>query len=194
MNEDEIKSIIEDFVNAAIRAREVDFDAIQLHGAHGYLLSQAESLLFNKRTDQWGGNPENRRRLHLEIIRRIRKVIGNDFPLLIKFGVMDDRQGGLSLDEGIETACQMVAAGIDGIEVSSSIGQPTKAARKGDPEFIPFRERTLKLKHEISIPVMLVGGMRTIKTAQDILGCGDADMISMCRPFIREPGLLARWQ
>ncbi len=93
MNEDEIESIIEDFVNAVIRAREVDFDAIQLHGAHGYLLSQAESPLFNKRTDQWGGSPENRRRLHLEIIRRIRKVIGNDFPLLIKFGVMDDRQG-----------------------------------------------------------------------------------------------------
>lgn len=194
MKEDDIEGIIDAFVAAAVRAREVGFDAIQLHGAHGYLLSQAESPLFNQRTDQWGGSPENRRRLHLEVIRRIRKVIGNDFPLLIKFGVMDDREGGLTLDEGIETARQMAAAGIDAIEVSSSIGQPINAAGKGDPELTPFRERTSKLKHEISIPVILVGGIRTLETARDIIENGDADMISMCRPFIREPGLVARWQ
>jgi len=194
MREDDIEDVINDFVSASIRAREAGFDAIQLHGAHGYLLSQAASPLFNQRTDQWGGSPENRRRFHLEIIRRIRKAIGIDFPLLIKFGVTDDREGGLTLDEGIETARQMAAAGIDAIEVSAGIGQASCIVRRGDPELTPFREQASRVKHEISVPVILVNGIRTLETAKDIVNSGDADMISMSRPFIREPGLLNRWQ
>ncbi len=194
MKEDDIEGIIGDFITAAVRAREVGFDAIQLHGAHGYLMSQAESPLFNQRTDWWGGSPENRRRFHLEVIRRIRKAIGVDFPLLIKFGVMDDREGGLTLDEGIETARQMAAAGINAIEISAGIGQSIRTAREGDPELTPFRERASKVKHEISIPVIVVSGIRTLETVEDIVESGDADMISMSRPFIREPGLVARWQ
>jgi len=194
MKEDDIEMIIDDFTAAAVRACEAGFDAIQLHGAHGYLMSQAESPLFNQRTDQWGGSPENRRRFHLEVIRRIRKAIGVDFPLLVKFGVMDDREGGLTLDEGIETARQIAAASVDAIEVSAGVGRPIHTAREGDPELIPFRERASRVKHEISIPVMLVNGIRTLNTAKNIIESGDADMISMCRPFIREPELLVRWQ
>ncbi|MFC1942313.1 NADH:flavin oxidoreductase, partial [Chloroflexota bacterium] len=81
MTEEDIEGIIDDFAGAAIRAREAGFDAIQIHAAHGYLLSQVQSPLQNRRTDRWGGSPENRRRFHLEVIRRIRKAIGNDFPL-----------------------------------------------------------------------------------------------------------------
>ena len=194
MKEDDIEGIIDDFIAAAVRAREAGFDAIQLHGAHGYLMSQAESPLFNQRTDRWGGSPENRRRFHLEVIRRIRKAIGVDFPLLIKFGVMDDREGGLTLDEGIETARQMATAGIDAIEISAGVGQSIRTAREGDPELTPFRERASRVKHEISTPVILVSGIRTLETAKDIVESGDADIISMSRPFIREPELVARWQ
>lgn len=193
MTEEDIEVIVDDFVAASVRAREAGFDAIQFHGAHGYLMSQFESPLFNRRTDQWGGNPENRRRFHLEVIRRIRRAIGDDFPLLIKFGVMDDRGGGLTLDEGIETVRQMTVAGINAVEVSAGVGQPTLVAREGDPERTPFRERAAKLKREVSVPVMLVNGIRTFETAKDIIENGDADMISMSRPFIREPGLVARW-
>lgn len=107
---------------------------------------------------------------------------------------MDDREGGLTLDEGIETARQMAATGIDAIEISAGVGQSIRAAREGDPELTPFRERASRVKHEISIPVMLVSGIRTLKTAKDIVESGDADMISMSRPFIREPELVARWQ
>ncbi|MFC1894216.1 NADH:flavin oxidoreductase [Chloroflexota bacterium] len=193
MTEKDIEVIIDDFAAAAARAQEAGFDAIQLHGAHGYLMSQAESPLFNRRTDQWGGNPENRRRFHLEVIRQMRKAIGDDVPLMIKFGIMDDREGGLTLDEGIETARQMTAAGLDAIEVSAGIGQPLLLAREGDPEQTPFRKRTARLKSEVSVPVMLVSGIRTLETAKDIIESGDADMVSMCRPLIREPGLVARW-
>lgn len=194
MTEEDIEIIIDDFAAAAVRAREAGFDAIQLHGAHGYLMSQFQSPLLNQRTDQWGGNPENRRHFHLDVIHRIRKAIGNDFPLMIKFGVMDDREGGLTLDEGIETARQMTAAGIDGIEVSAGVGQPIPVADKGSPEQAPFRERAANLKREVSVPVMLVSGIRTLEMAKDIIDSGDADMVSMSRPFIREPGLVGRWQ
>jgi 2,4-dienoyl-CoA reductase-like NADH-dependent reductase (Old Yellow Enzyme family) len=194
MTEEDIEGIIDDFATAAVRAREAGFDAIQIHSAHGFLLSQAESPLLNLRTDRWGGSPENRRRFHLKVIQRVRKAIGNDFPLIIKYGVMDDQVGGLKLEEGIETARQMIAAGIEAIEVSAGVGQVYLVTREGDPEQTPFRERGARLKNEVSVPVMLVNGIRTFETAKDIIDSGDADMVSMCRPFMREPGLLVRWQ
>jgi 2,4-dienoyl-CoA reductase-like NADH-dependent reductase (Old Yellow Enzyme family) len=194
MTEEDIEGIIADFAAAAVRGREAGFDAIQLHGAHGYLMSQVISPLFNRRTDRWGGSAEDRRRFHLEVIRRIRQAIGNDFPLMIKFGVMDDREGGLTLEEGIETSWQMVTAGIDAIEVSAGVGQVALTVKEGDPDRIPFRERAAAVKRAVSVPVMVVAGIRTLETSQSIIGSGDADMVSMCRPFIREPGLLVRWQ
>ncbi len=128
------------------------------------------------------------------MIRRVRKAIGDDFPLIFKFGIMDDLGGGLTLEEGIETARQMIAAGIAAIEVSAGDGQAMLVAREGDPEQTPFRERAARLKNEVSVPVMLVNGIRTFETAKDIIESGDADIVSMCRPFIREPGLVVRWQ
>jgi len=194
MTEEDIENIIHDFATAAVRARAAGFDAVQLHGAHAYLISQAASPLFNQRTDCWGGSPENRRRLHLEIIRAIRQAVGRDYPLFIKFGVMDDKEGGLTLEEGLETARQMVAAGIDAIEVSAGVGQASIIIRAGEPEVIPFRERAARLKQEVSVPIILVNGIRNLETANEIVHSGDADMISLSRPLIREPGLLNRWQ
>ena len=122
MTDEEIEGIIADFIAAGVRVREAGFDAVQLHGAHGYLISQFASTLYNHRTDKWGGNPENRRRFHLEIIKRLRKALGNDYPILIKFGVQDDKPGGMPLAEGLETCHQMVKAGLDSIEVSAGVG------------------------------------------------------------------------
>jgi 2,4-dienoyl-CoA reductase-like NADH-dependent reductase (Old Yellow Enzyme family) len=97
MTGEEIERIISDFVAAAVRGRDAGFDAIQLHGAHGYLMSQFLSPRFNRRTDKWGGSPEKRRTFQLEIIQRVRRAIGADFPLMVKFGVEDDWNGGLTL-------------------------------------------------------------------------------------------------
>jgi len=118
MNGEEIEDIIADFAATAVRGREAGFDAIQLHGAHGYLMSQFLSPRYNRRTDQWGGSAENRRRFHIEVIRKVRQAIGADFPLMVKFGVGDDSDGGLTLDESVETARLMAHNGIDAIEVS----------------------------------------------------------------------------
>jgi len=196
MTDKEVESIISDFALAAVRAREAGFDAVQLHGAHSYLMSQFLSPLFNLRNDRWGGNAENRRRFHLEVIRKVRQAAGPGFPLMIKFGVQDDKEGGLSLSESLETAQQMVAEGIDAIEVSTGAMQATHIPlmKEGDPEQVPFRERAAAVKRTVTVPVMVVAGIRSLEMAKDIVDSGDADLISMCRPFIREPGLVAHWQ
>lgn len=197
MTGEEIESIIADFVAAAVRGREAGFDAIQLHGAHAYLMSQFLSPVFNHRTDQWGGSAENRRRFHLEAIRKVRQAIGADFPLMIKLGVEEDKEGGLSLSESLETAQQMVSNGIDAIEVSTGSEVVTTYApvkKKDAPEQAYFRERAAALKRAADVPIMVVAGIRSLEMAQDIVDSGDADLISMCRPLIREPDLVARWQ
>jgi 2,4-dienoyl-CoA reductase-like NADH-dependent reductase (Old Yellow Enzyme family) len=194
MTDEDVQNTINDFSSAAWRAVEAGFDAVQLHGAHGFLMSQFLSPLFNTRTDRWGGTAVNRRRFHLELIRQIRRRIGSEFPLLIKFGVKDDQEGGLSLDEGVETAKQMAKAGIDAIEVSAGIGGSSLGRNSGEGESTPFRERASAIKHALAISVALVGGVRSLETAQDIIDKGDADLISMSRPFIREPDLINRWQ
>jgi len=194
MTEEDIEVTVSDFASAAVRAREAGFDAIQLHGAHGYLMSQFLSPLYNFRTDRWGASAENRRRFHLEVIRRIRNVVGTDFPLMIKFGVQDDDERGLSLEEGLEMAQKMFKPGIDAIEVSAGIGVAVRVLKKSDPEQVYFRDRAAAVKRAVTVPVMLVGGIRSLEMAKSIVDSRDADLISMCRPFIREPDLVSRWQ
>jgi pimeloyl-ACP methyl ester carboxylesterase len=149
----------------------------------------------NRRTDEWGGSAENRRRFHTELVKRVRREIGPDYPLFIKYGIQEDREGGLTLDEGIRTAQEMAAAGIDLIEVSGGdSGGAIPPAGKDGKEATVFGERAAALKRAIDVPVAVVAGIRRYETAADILARGDADIVSMCRPFIREPGLIERWR
>jgi 2,4-dienoyl-CoA reductase-like NADH-dependent reductase (Old Yellow Enzyme family) len=197
MTGEEIESIINDFIAAAVRGREAGFDAIQLHGAHGYLMSQFLSPRFNRRTDKWGGSPEKRRTFHLEVIQKIRRAIGADIPLMIKFGVGNDRDDGLTLGESVAAAQQMVRLGINAVEISTSSNTFTTimpVLKKGDPERTYFREQAATVKRVVDVPVMVVAGIRSLQVARGIVDSGDADLISMCRPFIREPHLVARWQ
>ena len=194
MKDEEIEGIIADFVAAGVRVCEAGFDAVQLHGAHGYLFSQFASPLFNHRSDRWGGSPENRRRFHLEVISRLRKAVGKDYPILIKFGVQDDKESGMPLSEGIEICRQMVKVGLNSIEVSAGVGNAISRLSEGEVSEPVFRERAAAMKKAVNIPVAVVNGIRSAEIAEDIIQSGDADIISMCRPFIREPHLLLRWQ
>jgi 2,4-dienoyl-CoA reductase-like NADH-dependent reductase (Old Yellow Enzyme family) len=193
MTEEEIEGIISDFAAAAVRVREAGFDAVQLHGAHGYLLSQFVSPLYNQRTDRWGESPQNRRRFHLEIIRRVRQAVGDDYPLLIKFGLQDEREGGMPRAEGLMTCRQMEEAGIDSIEVSTGVGAGSAVITKGGFDQVVFRAGAAALKKVVAGPVAVVNGIRTFPTAADIIDSREADLVSLCRPFIREPHLIRRW-
>lgn len=194
MTNEDIEAIISDFASAALRAVEAGFDAVQFHGAHGYLMSQFISPRFNHRTDQWGGDLGNRIRFHLDLITRVRHTVGGHFPLMIKFGVQDDKESGLSLSEGLKAAELIVEKGIDAIEVSVGFGAAIRVMVAGDPEQAYFRDWAAAVKQAVSVPVIAVGGIRSLEMARSIVDSGDADLVSMCRPFVREPNLIARWQ
>jgi len=117
MTEADIERIIEAFVQAARRAKESGFDAIQLHGAHGYLINQFLCPHTNRRQDKWGGSIENRMRFITEIYERVRKSVGDDYPILIKISAYDHMKNGLKPEEGIVMAEKMAEIGFDGIEV-----------------------------------------------------------------------------
>ncbi|MFC1942731.1 NADH:flavin oxidoreductase [Chloroflexota bacterium] len=194
MIDKDVEEVISNYVSAGRRAVEAGFDAIQLHGAHGYLMSQFLSPVYNHRNDHWGGSAGKRRAFHLEVVKSMREAIGFNFPLFIKLGVRDERDGGLILEEGLETAKELAAQGIDAIEVSCGIGTSMKAAYDDESEHIYFRDEAVAVKGAVNIPVISVGGIRSPEMARDIIDRGDADLISMCRPFMREPGLINQWR
>ncbi|NIO30995.1 MAG: NADH:flavin oxidoreductase, partial [Gemmatimonadetes bacterium] len=195
MTSAEVEGVVRDFGAAAERGAEAGFDAVQLHGAHGYLMSQFLSPLTNRRTDEWGGSPDRRRRFHVEVIRSVRRAVGEDYPIWMKMGLQDDADNGLQLGEGLATLKILAGEGLSAVEVSVGFGaRAARVQRPEDEEHAYFREDSAEAKRAVDIPVILVGGIRSLGMAEDILGCGDADMISMSRPLIREPGLIARWR
>jgi 2,4-dienoyl-CoA reductase-like NADH-dependent reductase (Old Yellow Enzyme family) len=198
MTEADIEELVDAFRLAAIRAREAGFDAIQLHAAHSYLFTQFLSPVSNKRSDRWGGSLENRLRFHLQVVEAITKAIGPDFPLLIKLGVQDTVAGGLTLDEGCTAARMLSSQGIAAVEVSEGLETAGANHIKKD---IDAQEKEAyyaawarKVKDAVAVPVMLVGGLRSFDLLEKIVREGQSDFVSMCRPFIREPHLVNRWQ
>jgi len=192
--------VIRAFGDAAKRAREAGFDAVQVHGAHAYLLSQFLSPHTNRRSDHWGGTLEGRLRFHHEIYREIRSKAGEDYPVFIKIGVQDGFAGGLEFKEGKKAARLMAEWGFDALEISSGLrGKPyegtefrTKINRIEREGY--FRKWCKHIKDEVNVPVMMVGGLRTPKLMTEVICKGETDFISLCRPLIREPGIINEWK
>ena len=201
MTASEISQTIEDFKNAAVRAKNAGFDGVQLHAAHGFLLSQFLSPFFNKRTDEYGGSIENRARLILEILRAIRFALGKKFTVIIKLNSEDFTEGGLTQSEMLQVAAILEQASIDAIELSGSISLEISeyaSVREGridsKEEEVYYRDAAKLYKREIAVPLILVGGIRSYEVAKELVENKQADYISLCRPLIREPGLIKRWQ
>jgi 2,4-dienoyl-CoA reductase-like NADH-dependent reductase (Old Yellow Enzyme family) len=187
------------YVHAARRAQAAGFDGIQLHSAHGYLLSQFLSPWFNRRTDDYGGTIDNRVRMHVEIIRAIRQAVGKDYPLLVKMNGEDFSEGGLTAAESIQAAKQMVAAGLDAVELSGGLltggkRSPSRPNINTEDKEAYFKDAARAFKSELDVPLILVGGIRSPEVAERLLADGTADYFSMSRPLIREPGLINRWR
>lgn len=195
----EIEDITDCFARAARRAKAWGFDAVQIHGAHGYLVSQFLSPLTNQRTDAYGGNLENRSRFLFDIYEKIRTQVGNSFPVFIKINGQDHVENGLSLEESIQVAKQLSDYGIDAIEVSS--GSPASGKKGPAREKINSIEKeayNLELakavKKEVACPVISVGGIRSLSVAENIIQKDKIDFISISRPLIKEPDLANKWQ
>jgi len=193
-----IGRIVADFARAAARAKESGFDGVQLHGAHGYLLGQFLSPLTNARKDEYGGILENRARFLVETVGAVKRIVGKNYPVWIKLNGDDFIPGGTTREETETVARFLEGAGIDAIEVSG--GTPASGERTPARTAIDtvekegyHRDLARGIKRQVRIPVGAVGGFRTLSLIEETLSAGDADFVSMARPFIREPGLVNRW-
>lgn len=199
LSKEGIAEIVSAFGDAARRAKTFGFDAIQLHGAHGYLINQFLSPLINRRSDEYGGSIENRCRFLTEVYRIVRQTVGRNYPVLIKLNSADFVDGGLVIKDAIYAAKILDSEGIDAIEVSGGTpasGDQSPARLKIEkPEQEAYNLALAKeIKEAVRCPVMVVGGFRSFDVAERAVAEGDADYISMARPFIREPDLARRWR
>ena len=194
-----IEVLSEAFGQAARRAREAGFDGVQIHAAHGYLLSQFLSPRFNRRSDGYGGPLENRARMVIEVARKIRKAVGPDFPVWIKMNSRDYLDGGLTLEDSLTAGTLLEKEGLDALEISggtflSGDLSPSRAGITGEEKEAYFREAARSFKQRLNRPVVLVGGIRSFTMAERLVKEGYADYVSLSRPLIREPSLVQRWE
>lgn len=224
MTEDEIWQTIRDFGNAAAKVKAAGFDAVQIHAAHGYLISSFLSPLTNWRRDDWGGDPERRFRFLGEVYRAVRQAVGADFPVLCKLNVDDFVWVGLTPRDSFPAARRLADLGLDALEISGGIYETLLNMSRGEaPVAIVGRNRSplvrlclkiafgmqkprtrfqeayflpyaQKLKPTLNIPLILVGGIRRLDVAERILATGQAEFISMARPLIRDPELPNKWR
>ncbi|MGO8684608.1 MAG: NADH:flavin oxidoreductase [Thermoleophilia bacterium] len=193
----QIAGVVGDYARATSRAREAGFDAVQIHAAHGYLIDQFLSPARNRREDAYGGSLQRRARLLYEVYEAVRGAAGSGFPVFIKMSAHDGWPGGVQPDEAAQVAAELDRLGIDAIEVSA--GTPEGARRDGWDHIMPspipegrFFAYALSIKQKVCCPVISVEGWRDpLKIA---MALERIDAVSLCRPFICEPHLTARWR
>ena len=203
MTEEDILDVIDRFVFTAKIARETGFTGVQFHSAHGYLLSEFLSPDINNRTDAWGGSIENRARVHLEIINKCRKEVGEDFPISVKLNSTDFQKGGFTPDESIQVAQMLENAGVDIIEISGGTYEQPKLIGVDDLTINPkrseqrkestiareafFLDYAAKMSAVIEIPLMVTGGFRTMEGMKQALESGACDLVGIGRPICGNP-------
>ncbi|ANF81431.1 NADH oxidase [Acinetobacter sp. NCu2D-2] len=200
LREDEILDIIQRFATAASICEKAGFEGVQLHGAHGYLISQFLSPLTNQRQDQWGGSIENRSRFLLEIYKAVRAATSEQFIISVKLNSADFQRGGITEDDVIYVFKAMDDAGIDLIEVSGGTYEaPAMAGAKAEKRkastiareayFLDFAE---KIRQQVKCPLMVTGGFRTVAVMNAALDSGACDFVGLARPFAVDTDLANR--
>ncbi len=191
---DEIQALPAEFARTACLARELEFGGVQLHAAHGFLLSQFLSPLFNKREDAYGGTLQNRMRLLLEVIEDVRAAVGPEFPVGIKLNATDQLEGGFAEEEALEVIAAVDQLAIDLIEISGGTyfpGAASSSDREGSgPYFLEFAGRARK---RTKIPLMITGGFKTRDQAERAIVEGEADLIGLARALVIDPELPTYW-
>jgi len=196
----EIAEVIAAFAAGALRAQKAGFDGVQIHAAHGYLLSQFLSPFFNKRKDAYGGSIENRARIVLEVLGSIRQTTGKSFPVLIKVNSEDFVEDGFSRRDMLDVCKMLESAGVDAIELSGGTPFSGKYIPVRTGKFdtadrqVFYRHAAQDYKANIKTPLILVGGIRSLEVAEQLIEASETDYIAISRPLIREPKLIQRWQ
>lgn len=185
MTKDDINKLIEYFVSAARRVKSSGFDGVQIHVAHGYLLSQFLSPLFNKRSDEYGGNIENRARIVMEVYNAIRKEVGDDYPIWVKINSSDETDGGLSTEESFTVPKMLSDAGIDAIEISGGEWRKHKVNERNY-----YKDAAIELSKRIPTPIILTGGNRELNAMQEIAQNSNVKFFGFARPLMIDPNYI----
>lgn len=188
----EIRDLIERYARAAAIAEQAGFDGVQLHGAHGYLITQFLSPLSNQREDAWGGDPERRRRFVLEVLRASRAATGPDFAIGIKLNSADFQRGGFTEDESRDVVSVLVAEGIDLIEVSGGtyeapvmMGTMSESSKAREAYFLDYAAALRELAP--TVPIAVTGGFRTSSAMESAVANGECDIVGLGRPTCLVP-------
>jgi len=186
---EEIHSIALKFALAAVGAKLAGFDFVELHGAHGYLLSQFFSTAFNRRTDEYGGDLAGRMRFALECVSTMRTAVGEDYPIFFRIGAWEDMANGIKTEQAVQFAVELEQAGVDVIDVSMGhISEPGSGASPGpDKPMGTFVHLAEAIKKKVKIPVVAVGRLNTPDIAEAILADGKADLVAIGRQLIADP-------
>lgn len=190
----EIKDLIKRFGNAARIAKKAGFTGVQIHGAHGYLISQFLSPHHNQRTDEWGGTLNNRMRFLLETYKEIRRQVGEDFPIGLKLNSADFQRGGFTEEDSMQVLKMMSEVGIDMIEISGGNYESpvmmentlNKSTKTREAYFLEYAE---KARNIISVPLVVTGGFRSEEGMTNALKSGAVDMVGIGKPFALVPDL-----
>ncbi|MES2088702.1 MAG: NADH:flavin oxidoreductase/NADH oxidase family protein [Pseudomonadota bacterium] len=202
LTELEVRELIQRFGKAAGIVKQAGFTGVQIHGAHGYLVSQFLSPHHNRRTDEWGGTPEKRRRFALEVYRAMREAVGPDFPVGIKLNSADFQRGGFTEEESLDTIRALAQAGIDLIEISGGTYEapamtgvkadkapPKDSTRQREAYFLAFAE---KARQAVKTPLVVTGGFRSAAGMADAISSGAVDMVGLARILAVEPDVPQR--
>jgi 2,4-dienoyl-CoA reductase-like NADH-dependent reductase (Old Yellow Enzyme family) len=184
---DEIAQMKKAFADAAVRVKQAGFDGVEIHGAHGYLLTQFLSPLTNKRTDEYGGTLENRSRLHREIVKEVRSAVGNDFLVLFRLGADDYLSGGTTVEDACRLAPQLQEAGVDILDITSGLKGSRAFSGQGF-----FRDMIKQVKAKVTIPVIAVGGLEDPGVAAAVIAENEADFVALGRALVKQPDYIAQ--
>ena len=184
MSQGEIDAIIADFAAAARRAKEAGFDGVEIHSAHGYLLSQFYSPITNKRTDSYtGATIEGRTRLHCQIIAAVRKAVGPEYLVALRLGACDYIEGGATREDAVSACRIFECAGIDLLDISGGI---CGYRGEGSKEEGYFGSDSAAVRKAVNIPVIVTGGVKTPDGAERVLGQGQADLVGVGRAVLKD--------
>ncbi|SPF78785.1 NADH oxidase [Aliiroseovarius pelagivivens] len=191
----EIQTVPESFARTARRASELGYSGVQIHAAHGFLLSQFLSPLFNRRTDTYGGSVQQRMRLLIETVETVRAAVPSDFTVATKLNATDQLDGGLSEDDALQVIAALEGKGVDLLDISGGTyfpGAPSSSERttKG-PYFLEFARAARAVS---TFPLMATGGFKHRQEAEQAIASGDVDAVGVARGFVLDPDLPTTWQ
>ena len=180
----QIREIISAFGAAAVRARDAGFEAVEIHAAHGFLLSEFLSPLTNRRTDDFGGKLEGRSKIHLEVLGEVRSRLGPQYPVFVRLGACDETPGGLQIEDACRTAQRLAESGATLIDVSGGL-QGSRGIGKESGYFVEY---AAAIKSRVNVPVIVTGGIREPEHADVIVREGKADLVGIGRAMLEDAG------